>query len=429
MPISDTRRLVTASGLLLMAWPLLALSIVYHDSLETAWARERHISLVRDVIARAEVIAAWRNTDMHVYHPEDRPFKMRKHSGISSIEVNVSSVLLQRLIQLRAQFNIGNVVLGEYFSRGRRCTIQEMQLQQDHFAREMPSVCAEMQAYKFAHLAWPEASVFIDVGADRGYISAFFLSLWGGGGYGLSPFYAFEAYQAAGRWANKGGLAGYCKSGLNRGYPLLCREEARAEDGMCREKKTDFRLFSIDSIADNVNVLSSKLILGKLKVDTAASESDKEDVWKIFKFALSENMRSGNDVVRNVSLTDFAKSNRIEGDINVVRINIGGSGYDIVRNSLGLLEHGKIGMISFNVPDRASSAEVSSVFMTLQNLERIHFDCYVPYYTGVIKVSGSCLRFDNNAYELLKRGKIVCASRLHAPAVVLVYDALMLGMQ
>jgi hypothetical protein len=41
--------------------------------------------------------------------------------------------------------------------------------------------------YKLAQLAYPSASTILDVGGNKGYLGSLFLSLWGGGGYGVSP--------------------------------------------------------------------------------------------------------------------------------------------------------------------------------------------------------------------------------------------------
>lgn len=48
-------------------------------------------------------------------------------------------------------------------------------------------ICSEVEWYKVVQLAWPGATSFLDVGANKGYLGSLFAGLWGGGGLGISP--------------------------------------------------------------------------------------------------------------------------------------------------------------------------------------------------------------------------------------------------
>ena len=48
-------------------------------------------------------------------------------------------------------------------------------------------ICSEVEWYKVIQLAFPEATTFVDIGANKGYLGSLFLGLWGGAGLGVSP--------------------------------------------------------------------------------------------------------------------------------------------------------------------------------------------------------------------------------------------------
>lgn len=391
----------------------------YHNSLKFAWASERPIVYLKRIISRVGQISSWTNTDMHIQHPEDRRFKQRRHSGISAAEMTAVRVLQKRLADLRTQFNLGYVNLGDELSRGRNCSAREALRQVKYYELEKPSVCAELQAYKFAHMAWPEASVFVDIGMGRGYFSALVMSLWAGGGYGVSPFSVLLAFQENELLKSDANIAGYCKSGLNRGYPLLCREEARQEDGKCLEKHPEVRLYSVDSSSDKVRLLQEK-IADRLNQEFGDEKIQIKQAWDITHARLSNSMNTQKDSTRTVTLFDFSAEKGIVNDIDVLRIDTGRNSYQLVRDSYRLIDESSVGLLAFDLPESDTQDDIVGI---VEELSKRQFDCYVPYFIGLIKLSGGCWPDSTN----IKNGKVVCASRMHAPSIVLVYDALMLG--
>jgi hypothetical protein len=125
-------------------------------------------------------------------------------------------------------------------SNGYQCTPHE-QTQQRLLSRRVAfSLCSEIEWYKLAALSAPHMTTIVDVGSNKGLLSALFLSLWGGGGGGaVSPRTVYDIEAATGHVKTvvgegagagpgpgkkarvEGRLAGYCQYGENEGTPLL----------------------------------------------------------------------------------------------------------------------------------------------------------------------------------------------------------------
>jgi len=135
--------------------------------------------------------------------------------------------------QQRAQKHAAGLDLVELVSKGYQCSATE-RLQQEAIAKTIErDICSEIEWYKGAlsvlcgeallapnshshfplffrdivpggsvvQLAWPEADTFIDIGANKGYLGALFLSLWGGGGLGVTPARLYETTTKLKTWA------------------------------------------------------------------------------------------------------------------------------------------------------------------------------------------------------------------------------------
>ena len=78
------------------------------------------------------------------------------------------------------------------------------------WATHTPPLFDCLHRYKVAQLGFPTARNIVDVGANKGYLGSLFLSLWGGGDYGVSPAKLFELTTADGTWAGSKNPAGEC---------------------------------------------------------------------------------------------------------------------------------------------------------------------------------------------------------------------------
>jgi hypothetical protein len=150
--------------------------------------------IVSTLIERAEEMSKWSKTDMRKFHTiikKTEGNKEKRRGGISPLEVQYMKLLSHRMKNRYAM--LSNYELVQYFENGHTCSAQEVQQQMMDYKK--PSICAETEPYKLAQMIWPEASVFVDIGVNRGFISTLILSLWGGGGHGVSPLHQFEVYK------------------------------------------------------------------------------------------------------------------------------------------------------------------------------------------------------------------------------------------
>lgn len=71
-----------------------------------------------------------------------------------------------------------------------KCSEQEKQAQSISLQNKsrLPRICIETEYYKVAQIAIPEAITFVDAGANRGYIGAEIIGLWGGRSWAVTPY-------------------------------------------------------------------------------------------------------------------------------------------------------------------------------------------------------------------------------------------------
>ena len=174
--------------------------------------------------------------------------------------------------------------LVELISQGYQCSSAD-RLQQEAIAKTIErDICSEIEWYKVVQLAWPEASTFIDIGANKGYLGSLFLSLWGGGGLGVSPASLYDVATKLKTWDGSKNTAGFCRDGLNHGIQLHCYKALREDSGVCAESRPSVRVYSIDGSSHLEktmnNIIRTHLPSGagaKENAETSASSSSATD--------------------------------------------------------------------------------------------------------------------------------------------------------
>lgn len=184
-------------------------------------------------------------------------------------------------------------------------------------------ICSEIEWYKVAQLSHPHARTFIDVGANKGYLAALFISLWGGGKSGINPLSVYEHATATNIWEGSRNPTGFCKDGMNMGIALYC-PTSRDNEGVCEDYSEDVVVYSIDGsgILTNTmnNLISSQVLptsykkLGKvlpptLSMGAATTSSLSEELLPI-STALGKNGVSINAVQTQAlpQVTSISKS-------------------------------------------------------------------------------------------------------------------------
>ena len=386
--------------------------------------------IVSTLIERAEQMSKWTNTDMKKFHTIIRKTegnKEKRRGGINTLDVQYMRLLLHRMQNRYAM--LSNHDLVQYFENGHMCSSQEIQQQMMDYKR--PSICAETEPYKVAQLIWPEASVFVDIGVNRGFISTLILSLWGGGGYGVTPLNQFEIYKKHGYFKHNKNPGGVCLSAFNYGYALYCPQPFREEDGKCNMKRK-VNMYSIDG---------SPFIISTLQeVISNRYPSDVSNIWKVNNFAMSDRQGTANFTIQNATfmagfeggsitrtwdkhprpfesvpmttLDDYAKIYIPHDHVDIVKIDAEGFDTEVILGAHGLIENRKVGILTWE------SGPPARLKRNLKYLSEKKFDCYSPDWKGFIKLTGGCVN------RLRAGGNVFCASRIHAPGVALAFEAL-----
>lgn len=106
----------------------------------------------------------------------------------------------------------------------RKCSREEIVFQWDNVELAEPSICDSTTPWRLAQLAYPDASVFFDVGANRGYTAAVIISLWSPG-YAFnraSLFQAIKSDMKAGLTQNKENEQTVCGDEHYIDEPIVC---------------------------------------------------------------------------------------------------------------------------------------------------------------------------------------------------------------
>jgi FkbM family methyltransferase len=389
-----------------------------------------YAEIVSTLLERVEEMSKWTATDMRKFHKivkKTQGNKEKARGGINSLEVKYMKLIEHRLKTHFAM--LSNYDLVQFFEHGHTCSSQEVEQQMVDY--KSPSICAETEPYKVAQLIWPEASVFVDIGVNRGFISTLIFSLWGGGGYDVSPISQFEIYKKHDYFRNNRNPGGVCHSAFNYGYPLYCPQNYRQESGLCTVKN-DIHLYSIDG---------SPFIISTLQdVISNRHPSDVASHWKVKNFAMSDTKGFAEFTVQNetymagfeggsitadntkakratekvpmTTLDDFANTYIEQKKVDIVKIDAEGFDTHVIRGAHEMLSERRVGMITWE------SGNPVSLKQNLKYLSEQKFDCYSPDWRGFIKLTGGCVN------RLQRGGNVFCVSRVHAPGVALAFEAL-----
>jgi FkbM family methyltransferase len=386
--------------------------------------------IVSTLIERAEEMSMWNETDMKKFFAivkKSEGNKDRRRGGISPLEVKYMKLLAHRVKHNYAM--LSNHDLMQYFEHGHTCTSQEIEQQMTDY--QSPSICAETEPYKVAQLIWPEASVFIDVGVNRAFISTLIYSLWGGGGYDVHPMSQREIYGEKNFFRHNRNPGGVCHSAYNYGFPLFCPKPSREKSGRCNTKN-DIHLYSIDGSPFIISTLQN--------VISNHRQPDVGDHWKVNNFAMSDKTGFAEFTVQNetfmsgfeggsitrehskasrvtekvpmTTLDDFANTFIAQKNVDIVKIDAEGFDTEVILGARNMLVERKVGMVTWE------SGSPTKLKQNLKYFSSRKFDCYSPDWRGFIKLTGGC------ANRLQRGGNVFCTSREFAPGVSLAFEAL-----
>lgn len=402
---------------------------------------------IRELNARSSEFLKW------VSKGGDSPSFLR-WDLISKTDVHIVHKLVQYLTY-HLKSPQGQRKLYNLYHHGTQCGALEA-AQQEMISKYISmDICAEVEWYKLAHLAWPEAKTFLDIGANKGFLGSLFLSLWGGGKLRSAPQDVFNAATEMGAWKTSRNPSGYCKDGNNLAIPLHCPIERRDEaTGRCEHVNPSVRLFSLDGSSYLTETLTS-IIKTFPSVATESGQTSASQMWTYKNFALSDtegtarftkqsreknpgfegggikaSASSGEtttdvkadilettEEVKMTSVDIFAKT--ISSPVDFMKIDTEGNDNKVLRGAKATIAS-SVGMFTFEGGKGVTFSKDMIV-----SLDKIGFSCYSMSRAGLFKWNGGCTKDKYMGGFLAKdKGNIFCASRIRAPLIALAYDIL-----
>lgn len=160
---------------------------------------------------------------IHHHNPKTGKFPYIRWDLISNAEIHILYKLQTVLSYYLSTSSPSNKErFYQLYGKGYQCN-ELHAAQQELIAQYIQmDICSEIEWYKLAHLGFPQAKLIFDVGGNKGYLGALFLTLWGGGNFKSSPIELFELSKKLKTWKSSKNPAGYCRDGLNYGIPLFC---------------------------------------------------------------------------------------------------------------------------------------------------------------------------------------------------------------
>jgi len=373
-------------------------------------------------------LLAWNtvsNSDIHIVHKLARYLKYYIDKITHHIDKNDHSVDNVALDELR-----------NLMTNGYQCGVKDQSYQEIISTKIQMDICSEIEWYKVVQLTWPEARVFIDVGANKGYLGSLFVGLWGGGGLGLSPLKLFTYSTDKGTWKKSRNPAGYCRDGYNDAIALYCPGDKRdAATGQCLETLHDIKVASVDGSSYLTQVMNNI-------IQNAFPKVHDGKYWTYYNYAMSDvpagkayftrqtndtvgyegghisNKGSGDLEEVDMTTVDYLASQVLGLDrIDVLKIDAEGNDNKVIYGASKYIRS-SVGLLTFEC---GKGTQFS--YAMIVEMDSIGFSCYSTSRAGLFKLNGQCMSksFIDKKWD---KGNVFCASRVRAPLVTLALDAL-----
>ena len=352
-------------------------------------------------------------------------------------------------------------------TEGHTCSSVQKQQQQQIMQEISMDICSEIEWYKLAQLTKPSARTVIDVGGNKGYLASLFLSLWGGGGYGVSPSYVYTTAQATSMWEGSRNPAGYCRDGFNEGYPLYCPSAYRENSGKCTVRNEGFTVRSFDGssyLAGAINDMLNKTTDVQVKAGTVwmyhhRAVSDTEGTARFTKQSKDIKVQQGpgfeggklrpdsasevdTEVVQLITVDRFlakeaenaggmrypARGTTIGKDkrdvmqyhIDIMKVDAEGNDNKVLNGAKLAIEN-TISLFTFE-----GGSGVAFGKEDIQELDSQHgYSCYSTSRAGLFKWNGGCMDEKYmGGFRSKDKGNVFCTNRRRSPLMSVVFDAM-----
>lgn len=335
---------------------------------------------------------------------------------MSNAELHIMHKLVKYLS--RHLENIDPKSLAELVHKGYHCTPLQASQQEAVSKFISMDICSEVEWYKLAHAAWPTASRFLDVGANKGYLGSLFLTLWGGAGLGLQPSDLFSLATKLGTWKDSRNPAGYCRDGYAHGTAMYCpsTEERKNErdpvDGRCTAVDPSIRIISVDG-SGYLTRVNNRLVRQELPADAAGVNTPlrQGEMWKYVNFAMSDvegkvrftkqdaehnagfeggsiKQLTQTDNTEEVNMTsvDLLMSHTGWATVDLLKIDTEGNDNKVLLGAKHAIEN-FLGIFTFEGGKGITLSEEM-----LQEYDALGYSCYSTSRAGLFKWSGGCMK-------------------------------------
>lgn len=372
-------------------------------------------------------------SSLNLFHAGGVSADVLKWDYIANNEVHIMLKLVRYLRNLQ---KMSDNAIAKLVEGGYQCSTTHP-YQQESISRQVEmSICSEVEWYKTAQLTFPEAKTIIDVGGNKGYLGSLFVSLWGGGGYSVSPSTLSSIFIADKVWVRN--PYGFCRDGMNHGLPMHCASQFTSspqfkEQGICNFKREGVTVISFDGSSYLCNTLN-EVIRQKLSDPLVRTGS----LWKYVHSAAGEKLGTvaftmqskesrsgfeggkmraahapGTELVNLTTIDYYANQHGLK--VDVLKIDAEGADGQVIKGALGSI-YSTVGLVTFEGYGKGSLTE-----NMIGDFDAHGFSCYSTSLAGLFKWNGGCMQ---GSKRRATKGNIFCASRERAPLLSLAYDAL-----
>jgi len=436
------------------------------------------IDMARELLHRSEVTLDW------ITSSEDKVDTVIRWDLISNSEVHILNKLvtyLKVIANINDKDSYRHII--DLARKGHQCTPIQA-LQQAQISRFISmDICSEIEWYKVAQLAWPEATNFVDIGANKGYLGALFVSLWGGGDIGISPIEIYNIAKRLNAWSTSRNQGGYCQDGYNYGVSLTCPSSGDTryggdgsvdnkidldvirdkQTGQCKVANSAIRITSIDGSSYLAQTLNN-IIRHEIPINNHNVKLVNGELWQYLNYAVSDEVgvakftkqdkdhnpgfEGGGMVTKSLPtvmtmkskrsswieevnmttvdhflLTQRSQSKKEDTDvmmIDILKIDTEGDDNKVLLGARKAITEDLVGMFTFE----GGKGVIFSRSM-IEGYDKLGYSCYSTSRAGLFKWNAGCM-LDKfmGGFRAKDKGNIFCVNRIKAPMVALAYDIL-----
>lgn len=309
-------------------------------------------------------------------------------------------------------------------STSYQCSRSEIEFQLNNVQYSLPHICAD-EVWRLVQLAHPQATTFIDIGANRGYTAAKIFNLWSPG-HGLTANILFqhtEEEAVAGRLSNSKHLNVFCRDGNREDYPLFCA--GRKLDAKCDTRRsihvysfdgqlthandtrnTAYRYFPYLNPETPIDIQNTHVKATWEYFHTAVTDKVVSEDGKKLKFGyFSKVLHEGGKLVKVTSASNtytpllhilvpittvdtFCDERNIQV-VDVLKIDAEGSDVEVIRGSFQTLARRKVKLLTFECFECLHDQRIFEMVKLLD--KDFGFDCYIAGLYNIMVRYTNCL--------------------------------------